>query len=166
MTDAEQGLQQLYNDITAGKLIGPSDSDLRTVLTNGTYVSSHMADMSATMTSAMKSVVINYLWRQSKVFILGGASCSEDQGIGQTGSKEGYEMIWWCDGDNNAWYLYHFSDEAAANEKHPRVDRPWGADRMGENSYLSTHGGSPPYWPDINPWVGSVFLPYLFHGSC
>ncbi|KAF9889724.1 hypothetical protein FE257_007030 [Aspergillus nanangensis] len=149
---SEHGLQDLYNMIADGKPIGDSNVDLRTVLSDGSYLSSHRADITENMTSAMKSTVINYLWRQGRIFILGGASCGENQGIGNTGSHEGYEMIWWCDDENKAWYLYQFSDDAAANEKHPRVDRPWGADRMGENSYLSTHGGESPFWPELNPW--------------
>ncbi|GAB1212727.1 hypothetical protein ATERTT37_001874 [Aspergillus terreus] len=155
MEDCERGLQDLYNNLTSGNPLGDS-SDLRDILSDGSFLSSHYFDMSQNMTNAFKSTVINYLWRQSKVFILGGASCSEDQGIGSTGSKEGYEMIWWCDDDNKAWYLYNYQWGVGSGLEAGRsiswVSRPWGADRMGSHPYLSTHGGSGPYWEDLNPW--------------
>jgi hypothetical protein len=162
MEDCERGLQDLYNNLTSGNPLGDS-SDLRDILSDGSFLSSHYFDMSQNMTNAFKSTVINYLWRQSKVFILGGASCSEDQGIGSTGSKEGYEMIWWCDDDNKAWYLYNYQWGVGSGLEAGRsiswVSRPWGADRMGSHPYLSTHGGSGPYWEDLNPWVSWLLLP-------
>ncbi|THC91178.1 hypothetical protein EYZ11_009367 [Aspergillus tanneri] len=155
----ETAFISLNNALMHGDGIGNS-ADIRQVLQNGRWVNITDMDMKKTvhtMMSMMQSAMINYLWRMQRVFILGGASCGEDQGIGGTGSKNQDNIIWWCDNKGKAWYLFYWQkhandqDTADTNTDNGWIARPWGSDRMGNPPYLETTGGSGPFWKNLNP---------------
>ncbi|KAJ5167598.1 uncharacterized protein N7482_003192 [Penicillium canariense] len=123
-----------------------SSGDIRTFLQDGSWVNvpdMDMAKTSQTMMSMIQSSMINYL-----------CACN---GIGSTGPKDQDNLIWWCDDNNQAWYLYYWQrrptdqDTQYDNSDNGWIARPWGSDRMGKPPYLKTTGGSGPFWENINP---------------
>ncbi|KAF9893505.1 hypothetical protein FE257_010817 [Aspergillus nanangensis] len=153
MANSALTMDSMYRQIAHGGKLQGTDVDVRTMLTNGTYLDEHAGEMATMIADSMRSVIINHLWREQRVFIIGGASCAESQGIGSTGSHEGYEILYWCDPEGKAWYLYSMEiQHENADPQVTYVGRPWGADRMGENPYFLSHGGTGRVWESLNPW--------------
>lgn len=77
--------------------------DLRDYFRGGAFVAFPGVDKNA-VTDAMNALLvghaINQLWRQQKIFILGGGACGDNQGIGS-----GPQDFMLCK-DGRAWYLY------------------------------------------------------------
>lgn len=100
------------NDITKDPVPGgvggvyvPGPADVQAYLTNGSFVDFEGVDKNAvvdTMNTFLLAKSINQLWRQQKVYILGGGKCGDDQGIG-SGPKNATVCR-----DGRAWYLYHW----------------------------------------------------------
>ena len=79
--------------------------DIRSYLANGSFVDFKPFDKLAYsdgFISVLKLHVANALWRAQRVFILGGAACGDNQGIGY-GPPEGS----YCH-NGKAWYLYRW----------------------------------------------------------
>lgn len=148
MTKFVQAGQDTFDNLNSQYMNGTGTQN---VLTGGSFMSTtNTSALMNTMTTVLNSAMINYLWRQQPVFILGGGDCAEDQGIGTGGNKNDNSIIWWCDG-NTAWYLYAYNWDGKKSGT-GYLTRPWGSDRLGGNSYYEQQGGA--NWPDINPSVG------------
>jgi len=154
----QQAIQNLYNSIISG-----NNNDIESLFTDGTFLLEHSADITSNISAIFESSIINYVWRQQYVFILGGASCAEDQGIGYTGPKDDNGIIWWCDENNAAWYLYFYQTQdngtpgTGAQNSDAWLAHPWGSDRMGPNPELGTSSGGN-FYPSLNPYVSITHL--------
>ncbi|KAJ5624508.1 hypothetical protein N7510_000817 [Penicillium lagena] len=149
----DQAIQNLYNNITSG-----NNDDIASVFSDGTFLLEHSADITQNITDVFESSIINYVWREQMVFILGGSDCAEDQGIGNTGPKDDNGIIWWCDENNKAWYLYfyQFNNNGVPGKGSQNTDawiaHPWGSDRMGNNPSLQAGGGTGNFYTWLNPY--------------
>lgn len=81
------------------------NGDLRDYFRGGSFVAFPGVDKNA-VTDAMNALLVghavNQLWRQQKIFILGGGACGDNQGIGS-----GPQDFMLCK-DGRAWYLYYW----------------------------------------------------------
>lgn len=136
LTVSFQGLFSLNDDLMSGKEI-QGQGDIRQFLKGGRWINvpelnkTHGFDI---MSGALQSIAINSIWRQQAVFIMGGGSCGDGDGIGTgPGGQEGSNS--WCDENNKAWYLYFFQTKPVKT-----LARPWGSDRIGENCLFEQQG--------------------------
>lgn len=141
----------LNDNLMAGKEIkeegGHNSGDLRQFLKGGRWVNAPELDKVNgldVMTGALQSVHINTLWKQQSVFIMGGGSCGDGDGIG-TGPKDQEGSNYWCDDNDKAWYLYFYQSEGDK----AWLSRPWGSDRVGELSLLEQQGSGSSDFPLI-----------------
>jgi hypothetical protein len=154
-----QAIQNLYKSITSG-----NNDDIASVFTDGTFLLENSGDLIQNITDVFESSIINYVWREQMVFILGGTDCAEDQGIGNTGPKDDNSIIWWCDENNKAWYLYFYQWKGngipgkGSQQTDAWVARPWGSDRMGDNPAYQAQGGGGNFYTWLNPYVGITCL--------
>ncbi|CAL5865852.1 uncharacterized protein PFLUO_LOCUS58 [Penicillium psychrofluorescens] len=129
--------------------------DIRKYLQKGAWVNYPGLSKDAaknSMVSMLQSMMINSLWRMQRVFIIGGASCDENQGIG-SGPKSNQGENYICDDQNRAWYLYYWQDKPGpfSDKAWGWVARPWGSDRMGKSPLWEQEGNSGPFWKNLDP---------------
>ncbi|KAK4695350.1 hypothetical protein P7C71_g2392, partial [Lecanoromycetidae sp. Uapishka_2] len=110
--------------------------DLRAYLAGGTFVDFPGVDKNG-VTNAMNAFLIgnsiNNLWKDQKVFILGGGACGDGQGIGS-----GPQNATVCR-DGQAWYLYYWEEDVNAivltSHQWGWVAAPPGSDMLGTGDY-------------------------------
>ena len=92
-------------------------------------------NMRNSINGMMLAAPINYLWRQQKVFIVGGGPCDDSGGLGS-----GPQDSKWCDDQNRAWYLYFWNEGGHGASKKNRwgyMDYAPGANQLGSSTYDS-----------------------------
>lgn len=112
-----------------------SDADIRSYLSGGAFLGYQGVDKNAvtdSMTSMLVGTSINQLYRQQKIFIMGGGACGDNQGIG-SGPQEAVVCR-----NGQAWYLYYWQEnDVISTTAHQWgwVASPPGADSLGQNEY-------------------------------
>lgn len=91
------------------------------------------------MNTLLTGQAINQIWRQQKVYIMGGGRCGDNQGIG-SGPKE---AVYCRESDNTAWYLYHWEDyysiKTALDTHYGLVRHPHGMYKLGTGDYSAVN---------------------------
>lgn len=125
------------NDILMHGQTYHDTGDLRSYLRGGNFVNYPGIDKN-TVTGQLNGFLIgqaiNSLYRQQKIFILGGGNCGDNQGIGQ-GPQDGTICR-----DGKAWYLYWWQepDHFTLNmHQLGWVTSPPGADKLGKGDYAA-----------------------------
>lgn len=134
-TDTQKSLTQRNDDLMAGKVV--DDHDIRSYLAKGTFLTdTNQWDKNKiydSLNAQLLGIAINSLWRQQRVFVMGGGACGDGQGIG-----EGPQDSVVCR-DGKAWYLYYwsiYSDRPKTGQgQYGWVTGPPGADRMNKGDY-------------------------------
>ncbi|KAI6086969.1 hypothetical protein F4821DRAFT_237314 [Hypoxylon rubiginosum] len=122
------------NDLMAGKNY-QSTGDIRTYLSGGSFVDFGGVDKNAVtdvMNKFLLGNAVNQLWRQQKIFILGGGKCGDGEGIG-SGPKD-YSVC----RDGRAWYLYYWHEgngDFLSEKQYGYVTMPPGADKLGKGDF-------------------------------
>ncbi|KAF2137405.1 uncharacterized protein K452DRAFT_329273 [Aplosporella prunicola CBS 121167] len=122
------------NELVAGKDYA-STGDIKTYLSGGTFVDFPGVDKNAVidvMNAFLLGHAINQLWRQQKVFILGGGKCGDGEGIGS--GPQDYSIC----RDGKAWYLYYWHEgkkPVLTSKQWGYVTMPPGADKLGSDDF-------------------------------
>ena len=109
--------------------------DLRDYWRGGAFVDYPGVDKNAvtnSMNSFLTGLAVNQLWRQQKIFILGGAACGVDQGIGL--GPQGSSIC----RDGKSWYLYWWQEDNVVSitaHQWGWVSPPTGSDQLGQGDY-------------------------------
>ncbi|KAJ5580842.1 hypothetical protein N7450_007143 [Penicillium hetheringtonii] len=120
------------------QLMGGSEynnADIRSYLSGGAFLEYQGVDKNAvtdSMTNMLIGTSINQLYRQQKVFIMGGGSCGDNDGIG-SGPQEAVVCR-----DGKAWYLYYWQENdviSTTSHQWGWVNPPPGSDSLGQNEY-------------------------------
>ncbi|KAI2628536.1 hypothetical protein GGR54DRAFT_636255 [Hypoxylon sp. NC1633] len=134
VTESMKSFTSANNELMAGHNY-QNTGDIKTYLQGGAFVNFGGVDKPA-VTDVMSRFLIgnavNELWRQQKIFILGGGQCGDGQGIG-TGPKD-YNVC----RDGKAWYLYYWHEgngDFLSNKQWGYVTMPPGADKLGQGDY-------------------------------
>ncbi|KAI9840402.1 MAG: hypothetical protein M1838_004072, partial [Thelocarpon superellum] len=123
------------NNVLMGGNSFEGAGDIRTFIQNGSYVAFEGIDKVATtnsMNAMLTGAAINRLWRQQKVYIMGGGACDDSSGLG-TGPQANKVCR-----DGKAWYLYFWDEDHHWTLTHYQwgwVDGPPGADQLGTGEY-------------------------------
>ena len=111
--------------------------DLRDYWRGGAFVDYPGVDKNAvtnTMNGFLIGQAINQLWRQQKIFILGGGACGDNQGIGE--GPQGYSVC----RNGQAWYLYWWQENnviSVTMHQWGWVSPPPGADQLGQGDFAA-----------------------------
>ncbi|KAI0829154.1 hypothetical protein F5Y06DRAFT_290880 [Hypoxylon sp. FL0890] len=122
------------NDLMAGKNYDNS-GDIKSYLQGGLFVNYpgvNIPEMIDVFNSFFIANAVNQLWRQQKVFIMGGAKCGDGQGIGE--GPQDYSVC----RDGKAWYLYYWHEgngDFLSAKQWGYVTMPPGADKLGQDIY-------------------------------
>ncbi|KAJ5604920.1 hypothetical protein N7510_010074 [Penicillium lagena] len=133
VTKSLESFTTANNQLMAGKTF--KGADIRSYLSGGAFVAYEGVDKNAvtdTMTSMLIGASINQLYRQQKIFVMGGGACGDGQGIG-SGPKDAVVCR-----DGKAWYLYYWTlDDVVSVTSHQWgwVTWPPGASQLGKNEY-------------------------------
>ncbi|KAI1440911.1 hypothetical protein F5Y02DRAFT_411169 [Annulohypoxylon stygium] len=109
--------------------------DIKSYLKGGAFVNFPGVDKNAVidvMNAFLLGNAVNELWRQQKIFILGGGNCGDGQGIGS--GPQDYSL---CK-DGKAWYLYYWHEgngDPFSSKHWGYVTMPLGADQLGQGDY-------------------------------
>lgn len=97
----------------------PDNTTIESYLKGGVFLDSRVDKIAAvdTIGTMIQGKAINLLWRQNKIFILGGGACGDNQGIGS-----GPQEYVYCDPDNKAWYIFFWQ----ANDVLSLTPHQWG----------------------------------------
>ncbi|KAI1141355.1 hypothetical protein F5Y05DRAFT_409909 [Hypoxylon sp. FL0543] len=123
----------INNDLMMGKTV--DNADIKTYLQGGAFVNYPGVDITGTVSvlnAFLQGTAINQLWRQQKIFIMGGAKCGDGQGIG-SGPKD-YSIC----RDGKAWYLYYWHEgngNPFTSKQWGYVTMPPGADQLGKGDF-------------------------------
>lgn len=96
------------------------NSTLETFLHGGAFLDVTVDKVRAmdTMGTMIQGQAINQLWRQNKIFILGGGACGDNEGLGS-----GPQLYVYCDPKTNkAWYMFFWM----ANDVISVTPHQWG----------------------------------------
>ncbi|KAF4772677.1 hypothetical protein HAV15_012699 [Penicillium sp. str.  len=96
-----------------------------------TTANNQLMSVTDAMTNMLVGTAINQLYRTQKIFIMGGGSCDDSQGIGS-----GPEATVCRDGQ--AWYLYYWQENdvvSTTSHQWGWVASPPGADQLGKGVY-------------------------------
>ncbi|KAJ9492066.1 hypothetical protein VN97_g1169 [Penicillium thymicola] len=134
-TDTQKALTQQNDDLMDGKIV--NDHDIRSYLADGTMMTEDNQWDKNMIVDALNAQLIgmsiNQLWRQQRVFIMGGGACGDGQGIG-----DGPQDTTVCR-DGKAWYLYYWAipgDRPKTGQgQFGYVTFPPGAQVMGKGDY-------------------------------
>lgn len=137
---ATQGFSSISDTLLQGgtvRLADGKNTDIRNFFNSGLYLDSTLFPDKNTYQDIgmmlIASTAINYLWRQQKIFIIGGNDCGNNDQLG------GSDSTWkWCDGQKE-WHLY-FWQEDNETPKNPKkiyggVNWPWGGDKLSKGVY-------------------------------
>ncbi|KAI1078840.1 hypothetical protein F5B20DRAFT_194404 [Whalleya microplaca] len=122
------------NDLMAGKSY-KNTGDIKKYLSGGAFVAFQGVDKNKVidkMNAFILASAVNQLWRQQKIFILGGGKCGDGQGIG-SGPKD-YSVC----RDGKAWYIYYWHEgngDPFSGKQWGYVTKPPGADELGKGDY-------------------------------
>lgn len=122
------------NDLMAGKNY-QNTGDIKSYLSGGAFVDFGGVDKNSVIDVMNKFLLgnaVNQLWRQQKIFILGGGNCGDGQGIG-SGPQE-YSIC----RDGKAWYLYYWHEgngDFLSEKQWGYVTNPPGADKLGQSDF-------------------------------
>ncbi|KAI2466895.1 hypothetical protein F4781DRAFT_433990 [Annulohypoxylon bovei var. microspora] len=122
------------NQLMAGSNYA-NTGDIKSYLKGGAFVDFGGVDKNAVidvMNSFFLGNAVNELWRQQKIFILGGGNCGDGQGIGS--GPQDYSVC----RDGKAWYLYYWHEgngDFLSNKQWGYVTMPPGADKLGQGDY-------------------------------
>ncbi|KAI9677475.1 MAG: hypothetical protein M1817_006429 [Caeruleum heppii] len=122
------------DELMAGRPLGDS-GDIRGYLQDGNFVNFGGVNQTATMqlmSDMLTAKAINTLWRQQKIFILGGGPCDDSGGLGP-GPQDGKLCR-----DGKAWYLFfwHEGKSISLTKSHwGYVEMPPGASQFGQVPY-------------------------------
>lgn len=81
--------------------------DIRGYISGGAYLNGpnpNTTEITQTANTLLASAAINQLWKQQKIFIMGGGPCDDSGGIGQ-----GPQEAKLCK-NNQAWYLFYWQE--------------------------------------------------------
>ncbi len=120
-----------------GGVFVPGPAGVQEFLADGSFVDFQGVDKNAvidTMNTFLLAKSINQLWRQQRVYILGGGKCGDGQGIG-SGPKNATVCR-----DGQAWYIYHWQQFEGStifdgNKWRGYVTPPPGAEKLGEGEF-------------------------------
>ncbi|KAI9681322.1 MAG: hypothetical protein M1817_002605 [Caeruleum heppii] len=134
-TESMKELINANNLLMNGSRYGDS-GDIRSYLEDGAFVNFQGVDKVSlidTMSAMLMSTAINYLWKNQKVFIMGGGPCDDSGGIG-TGPQEAKICR-----DGKAWYLYWWKEYSGIQfsraKKWGHTEKPPGFDELGKGVY-------------------------------
>jgi hypothetical protein len=125
------------DDLMSGKT-DSNGSNIADYLQGGGYLNASVneVDTMSSFNAMLQGMAINQLWKQNKVFILGGGKCGDGQGIGS-----GPQSAVWCDNSTNtAWYLYFWqANDVISTTAHKWgwTAQPPGMDQLGNGSYAN-----------------------------
>ena len=115
-----------------------STGDIRTYLDSGAFVNFQGVDEEAVIAKSrdmLASIAINYLWKQQKIFIMGGGPCDDSGGIGQ-----GPQNAKLCR-NGQAWYLFFWREYGGihlfSKKQWGNVDVPPGFPQLGTGDYTN-----------------------------
>ena len=112
-----------------------NDADIRSYLSGGAFLEYQGVDKNSVtdaVTNMLVGTSINQLYRQQKVFIMGGGACDDNEGIG-SGPQEAVVCR-----DGKAWYLYYWQENdviSTTSHQWGWVNPPPGSDSLGQNEY-------------------------------
>lgn len=134
VVDSMKSFTSANNQLMAGSNYD-NTGDIKSYLKGGAFVNFPGVDKNVVidvMNAFLLGNAVNELWRQQKIFIMGGGSCEDGQGIG-SGPKD-YSL---CK-DGKAWYLYYWHEgngDFLSNKQWGYVTMPPGADQLGQGDY-------------------------------
>lgn len=140
---AQAFIQSIMHLITANDKLMAGESyldtgDIRKYFANGAFLDFQGIDKTVVIEKArdmLASIALNFLWKQQKIFILGGGSCDDLDGIG-TGPQEAKLCI-----DNKAWYLFFWKEFGGihwfSKKQWGNVDAPPGFDELGKGDFAN-----------------------------
>ncbi|KAI9800992.1 MAG: hypothetical protein M1825_003526 [Sarcosagium campestre] len=114
--------------------------DIRTYIAGGDFVNFAGVDKEAAVKKARQLLVssaINFLWRQQKVFIMGGGPCDNSGGVGS-----GPDQAKICS-EGRAWYLFYWMEYGGfhlSKKRWGNVDEPPGFSELGKGDYEGIKG--------------------------
>jgi hypothetical protein len=120
----------------AGGTLDNNGTGIANFLTGGGFLNASVNEVSTTQgfNTMIQGMAINQLWRQNKIFVMGGGKCGDNQGIGN-----GPQNATWCDPETNtAWYLYFWqANDVISTTSHQWgwVAPPPGAEQLGSGQY-------------------------------
>ncbi|KAJ5156706.1 hypothetical protein N7492_009509 [Penicillium capsulatum] len=104
-TDTMKSFTQQNDDLMDGKIV--NDHDIRSYIADGAMMTQDDQWGKNQIVDALNAQIIgisiNQLWRQQRVFVMGGGACGDGQGIG-----DGPQDTMVCR-DGKAWYLYYWA---------------------------------------------------------
>ncbi|KAI9798987.1 MAG: hypothetical protein M1833_004340 [Piccolia ochrophora] len=109
--------------------------DIRGYIAFGQFLQFDGVEQIATVNVArtlLASTAINHLWKQQKIFVMGGGPCDDSGGVGQGPQEAKY-----CR-DNKAWYLFFWKENKGlhlSKKKWGFVQGPPGFDELGKGEY-------------------------------
>ncbi|KAJ5734633.1 hypothetical protein N7533_013036 [Penicillium manginii] len=118
-----------------------NNEDIRSYLSHGAFIEFPGVDTNAvtdSMTAMLVGTSINQLYRAQKVFIMGGAACGDNQGIG-SGPQDTSSYI--CR-DGKAWYLYYWQENnviSTTSHQWGWVASPPGLSQLQQNEFSNIH---------------------------
>ncbi|OTA59755.1 hypothetical protein K449DRAFT_466779 [Hypoxylon sp. EC38] len=124
----------INNDLMVGKNYN-NQGDITSYLKNGAFVDFGGVDKNGVIDVINAFLIgnaVNELWRQQKIFILGGGKCGDGEGIG-SGPKD-YSIC----RDGKAWYLYYWHEgngDPFSAKQWGYVTMPPGADKLGQGDF-------------------------------
>ena len=108
--------------------------DIRAYLANGAFLKFGGVDKTMVINKArdmLQAVAINYLYKQQKIFILGGGPCDDSGNLGE-GPQEAKLCV-----DGKAWYLFFWREYGGihwfSSKEWGNVDAPPGFDFLGKD---------------------------------
>lgn len=110
--------------------------NIRTYINGGLFVNFVGVDKNGVidaMSNLLIGQAINALWRNQKVFIMGGGACGDNQGIGS-----GPQAASVCR-NGQAWYLYYWQENdvpSTTSHQWGWVNPPPGSDQLGQGEYI------------------------------
>ncbi|KAJ5389493.1 uncharacterized protein N7496_000561 [Penicillium cataractarum] len=133
VVDSLKSFTTANNELMAGKSYG--NADIRSYISHGAFLDFPGVDKNAvtdSMTNMLVGTAINTLYRQQKIFVMGGGACNDNQGIG-SGPQDAVVCR-----DGKAWYLYYWQENdviSTTSHQWGWVASPPGADKLGSNEY-------------------------------
>ncbi|KAJ5143048.1 uncharacterized protein N7515_001835 [Penicillium bovifimosum] len=133
VVDSMKSFTTANNQLMSGQ--DYANVDIRTYIGGGAFLAFPGVDKNSVtdaMTNMLIGIAINQLYRQQKIFIMGGGACGDNQGIG-SGPQESVVCR-----DGRAWYLYYWQENdvvSTTSHQWGWVATPPGLDSLGQNEY-------------------------------
>ncbi|KAJ5543082.1 hypothetical protein N7535_005511 [Penicillium sp. DV-2018c] len=133
VVDSLKSFTTANNNLMGGQ--NYADVDIRTYLGGGAFLAFPGVDKNSvtdSMTNMLVGIAINQLYRQQKIFVMGGGACDDNQGIG-SGPQEAKICR-----DGQAWYLFYWQENdvvSTTSHQWGWVSPPPGLDQLGQGQY-------------------------------